>query len=197
MALPTTYIRHSMPVGAGLIRGRWFTWILDNHWDPAGAERTDIGQLVFKAKYRNSSSATRELGNIAQHSILQISKFAGLDSPSGVECVIAVPSSTRPNDGSTLPRRLCWAISQALGVPDASQKVKIKPGLAPAKAGAVRASDDFSIADDFQFESALIVDDLLFTGQTMVALGERLAGRRSSIRLSGFAPSRALKKKKV
>jgi phosphoribosylpyrophosphate synthetase len=179
-----------MPVGEGLIRGRWFTWILDNHWDFGGAKRTDIGQLVFDAKYANDDAATLELMAIARHSILQISRFAGEDGPSGVECVVAVPSSSRPDDDATLPRILSSVVSQALGVPDASIKVSIVPGLAPAKLGAVRRSKDFSVSADFTFKNVLLVDDLLSTGKTMVALGECLASRRNSSRLSGFALSK-------
>ena len=93
MALPTLYFKHRMPKGAGLISEQWFTWILDSHWDLASANRTAIGQLVYLAKYKSDPSATRELMSIAQHSILQISNFAGKDGPSGVECVVAVPSS--------------------------------------------------------------------------------------------------------
>lgn len=182
-----------MPVKRGLNDDPWFTWILDNHWDFAGATRTEIGQLVYKSKYLNDSSATLELESIARHSILQISRFAHSGGPSAVECVIAVPSSSRPNDASTLPRKLAKVVSRALGVPDASQKVAITPGLEAAKNRAVREAKDFSIPAYIAFESVLLVDDLLSTGQTMVALGECLGAHRSQIRLSGFALTKVQK----
>lgn len=187
MAVPTSYIRHAMPTGTGVINARWFTWILDTHWDFQTGGRSVIGQLVYDAKYKNDSSAIGELTSVVRHSILQISKFASPPGPSGLECVIAVPSSSQPDHGSTLPRRISNTVSQVLGIPDASQKVSIARGLATAKNGAIRTPNDFSISADFVFENVLLVDDLLATGQTMLALGECLAGRRSSIRLSGFS----------
>jgi predicted amidophosphoribosyltransferase len=176
-----------MRAGAGQIGRYWFTWILDNHWDFAGANRTAIGELVYDAKYKSDPSATRELMSIAQHSILQISNFAGIDGPSGLECVVAVPSSSRPGGDGNLPRLLSRAISQTLRIPDASNKVSIVSGLSPAKTGAVRTPGDFSVSAEFDFENVLLVDDLLSTGQTMTALGECLTSRKRSGRLCGFA----------
>jgi len=187
MAVPSSYIRQTMPAGAGQINHHWYTWVLDSHWDFAGANRTAIGQLVYDAKYKSDPSATRELMSIAQHSILQISNFAGIVGPSGVECVVAVPSSSRPDDDLTLPRLLSRAVSQALRIPDASKKVSIAPDLPPAKNGAVRTPKDFTFLADFNYENVLLVDDLLSTGQTMTALGECLSGRKKAGRLCGFA----------
>ena len=182
-----------MPVGSGLITAPWFTWILDNHWDFAGAQRTTVGQLVYESKYKNSLSATLDLESIARHSILQISRFSRSGGPSAVECVIAVPSSSRPDDASTLPRKLAKVVSRALGVSDASQKVSITPGLVAAKSGGARKANDFSIPSKFDFQNVLLVDDLILTGQTMVALGECLGAHKSQIRLSGFALTKVQK----
>lgn len=182
-----------MHVRSGLITSPWFTWILDNHWDFAGAERTAVGQLVYESKYKHSSSATLELESIARHSILQISKFSLSGGPSGVECVIAVPSSSRPGDASTLPRKLAGVVSRALGVPDASHMVSITPGLEAAKNGASRKANEFSVPSKFDFQNVLLVDDLISTGQTMVALGGCLGAHNSRIRLSGFALTKVQK----
>lgn len=193
MAVPASYIRHTMPVRTGLISDRWFTWILDNHWDFLGAGRTSVGQLTYETKYKNNPSATRELVVIAQHSILQISRFSGSDGPSGAECVVAIPSTSRPHDDSTLPRILARAVSEALKIPDASHMVSITPGLAAAKSGAVRTPGDFSTSANLTFENVLLVDDLLSTGQSMLALGECIRAKKSSIRLSGLALTKVQK----
>lgn len=193
MAIPASYIRHTMPVGTGLISDRWFTWILDNHWDFTGAQRTSIGQLVYESKYKNNPSAIRELEIVARHSVLQISKFSSSHGLSVAECVIAIPSSSRPHDDSILPRILARAASEALEIPDSSHMVSITPGLAAAKSGAVRTASDFLISANLTFEKVLLVDDLLSTGQTMLALGECLVSHESSIRVSGLALTKVQK----
>ncbi len=107
--------------------------------------------------------------------------------------MIAIPSSSRPHDDSTLPRILARAASEALEIPDSSHKVSITPGLAAAKSGAVRTASDFLISANLTFEKVLLVDDLLSTGQTMLALGECLVSHESSIRVSGLALTKVQK----
>lgn len=175
-------VRHDSP------KPKWYTWILDNHWDFGAKERTYLGQLVYEAKYQGSKPSLEMLKGLSVNAVRQIRSFnVSEGSFLSVNSVIAVPSSSKPSSTDySVAGVIARTIARDLGIRDLSAFVDIRPGLGAAKLGVRRKFDDF-VVRELPYESrVLIVDDLFSTGNTMTALATLLEFN-STRAAAGFA----------
>ena len=136
------------------------------------AQRTRVGQLRSNAKPygREATQQTYDAADqLANECLAALGKLTCYDSAT---CVVAMPPSD-PDKPFDLPKHLAEKISEALGKPDKSDKVKTikaRPGSKEMPCGEKLANIEGTVAVDsetFKDEIVLLIDDLYQSGVTM------------------------------
>ena len=153
--------------------------MLGDYWDPDGDARSDLGDLVFRAKDCADTAAAGELAI----------KFADLlvslpPAPRGVaRLVTSVPGS---RVGLTFGGfdDLAAMLAHALAVAGAGEH---RPGLVarrrrtprlrdvvPQRRPAIAAAARYEVREPVSSRHVVVVDDVILTGSTVSAVAERL-----------------------
>ena len=172
-----------------LIGAHWELWVVENYSDPATAQRTPTGNLMYQAKYRGDFVASQQLGKRLAQTVRALT--ATRSSFSDIQAVCAVPYFGVKSPFS-VPHLLASSIAEALNVPDHSKLVCKVRDTASVK-GAPSA-----VFDPAQFEAnwealerrVLLVDDVYRTGGTLASLAKALQ-RSNVIPVAGVAAVRA------
>lgn len=170
--LPDSFIWEPVFTGTS-----WHTWILDNHYESgfgsAGRRRTHLGELLYRAKYRNDRAALDELSICMRHSALQIRKYQrGLKSLESLTAVAAVPCN--PPKSISIPHRIARAVAVELRLPDISTSVVKTQATPSAKANPTFHPEAYRVDRRLDGQSVLLIDDLYHTGMTLESVASQL-----------------------
>ena len=170
---------------------KWFTWILNDHYQLQSGTRTELGQLVYEAKYKFDRPAMAKLTNAARHSVLQFSRDRDpVKNLCSIDAVVAVPYfGHKP---LSIPREVAREIAQELGKTDLSDDVKKIVSTGPSKSGTPASPDHFIAEPNLRGKSVLIVDDVFMTGLTLSAVGTCLQSA-GVVSLVGLCMTKAAK----
>jgi adenine/guanine phosphoribosyltransferase-like PRPP-binding protein len=134
--------------------------------------RSEIGQLEYRAKWRNDADAITKLAELLTET------FGRLYEGAGVNAICAVPSST-PGKQS-LPCKLAVAVSAHTGIPDITdrlswdrQKDTIKDKDAAEK-WALLEEVGLSVEGSLKGTKIMLVDDLYQSGATVHFVASQL-----------------------
>lgn len=137
-------------------------------------QRTEIGELLFKFKYRSDEAALDGLVTLA------LGFFRGRAQPK-LDLVLPMPPSSA---GRTVTKRIAEGLSRGLSVPcsdSALVKVKSTPELKSVSDPEVRKQmlEGAFRVDSAQIDgkSILLVDDLYRSGATLETAAEALAAQ--------------------
>lgn len=170
--LPEDYLRIPVPSSEP-----WYVWVLSDHYEAevgaAGRCRTDLGELVYRAKYCDDRSALEDLKTRVRHCALQLRRLSpGTHALCDVTAVAAVPCN--PPKLRSVPHEVVGAIASAFRVYDISAslaKVKVTPA---AKFNPVHHPDAYRVDRRLDGERVLLVDDLFHTGTTLESVASQL-----------------------
>lgn len=170
--LPNSFIWEPVFTGTS-----WHTWILDNHYESgfglASRSRTHLGELLYRAKYRNDRAALDELSICVRHSALQIRRYQqGLKSLESLTAVAAVPCN--PPKSISIPHRIAQAVAVELRLPDISTGVVKTQATPSAKANPTLHPEAYRVDRRLDGQSVLLIDDLYHTGMTLESVATQL-----------------------
>lgn len=174
------------------------TFALDYHWDSEFGGRTEIGEMVYKAKpYRRS--VTDKHKTAATELAAHLQEFMECHpSYRHSEYIIPVPSS-KPGKGFHLPDYIVNILCTRLEVRNGSQYVRVKPPKKPMKdcqtveAKLDNIRDAFQVVENAPFQSCVVtlVDDIYQSGSTINELASEL--KRVGARVQGITATKTMR----
>lgn len=168
-------------------------WAVDDHyaWQCPGAERTTVGELVYRAKPYGSKGSDRSA--IPKLAAMMVASAECARPPLEAAAVVAVPAHNS-KQGLNLPDALAPHVAEGLALEaldDVVRKVRSTPAM---KARGSYEQKQRELRGAFEAAGVterrlLLIDDLFFTGATLsaVAAALRAAGATS---VSGLVASR-------
>lgn len=153
-------------------------WAIDLHWQHPG--RTPTGELVYRAKpYGDKGSDPSAVAGL-----IDVMSEAMRFEPTGfrtAEALLAVPPWPGKS-GIDLPTLLAeglsraWQIPAAVGLVVKSRDTQMKSLPSTAKAEAIAGAFSIGASPGVVPERVIIVDDLIFSGRTLLEVAKVLRG---------------------
>lgn len=170
--LPEGYERIAVPPTKA-----WHTWVLSDHYESVASagvrQRTYLGDLLYRAKYRHDRGALETLATAVRHSVLQLRGLPPqVDALATVSAVVAVPCN--PPKFVSVPHEIARAAADSLGIPDFSSVVVKTRETGAAKTNPVRCPEAYEVRRRLDGVHVLVVDDLYHTGATLDSVAAQL-----------------------
>jgi hypothetical protein len=156
------------------------SWAMDMHWYQG--ERTELGQLVYRAKtYRGSPGEPEAAEELASRVVGRASAHPRIRGASRMIGVPALP----PKAPHNLPELLADRLADRLGIvcdPTLLRKTAETPEVknlpSEEKVGALQGA--YEVMKTIQGETIIVVDDLLQSGATLSVIGNLLRASGAS-----------------